>query len=100
LTRCAEDAALVVSALAVPDIRDGHSMNFPRRTASVAEPISIAEVKIGVPRGAITDRTELEPVMAAFENALSKLAPALQRLFDGLTTGSGAVLCPACCCGV
>ena len=92
LTRCAEDAALVVSALAVPDIRDGHSMNFPRRTASVAEPISIAEVKIGVPRGAITDRTELEPVMAAFENALSKLSKAGARIMDPCDLPSAAQL--------
>jgi amidase len=82
LTRSVEDAALVASVLAGPDIKDTASL-----VASKAMPGSLSceglrHIRVGVMRRQIADREEFLPVMSFFENVLKKLSVAGATMID------------------
>jgi amidase len=74
LTRSAADAALVMKALAGPDIRDSITLATAYSTLSKFHLSDVTGARIGVMRRAQADRPEFRAVMPAFENALSRLS--------------------------
>jgi amidase len=79
LTRCAEDAALLVSVLAGADVRDSLSLS---RTLDDSPDLALNRLRIGVPRRTIIDHPDFAAVMPAFEQALSALSAAGARIID------------------
>jgi amidase len=74
ITRSAADAALVMDALAGPDVRDTATLETALRFQPSMHLADLAGVRIGVLRRAQADRPEFQAVMAEFENALSRLS--------------------------
>ena len=81
IARSLQDAALVFAAIEGADSRDTATF-----AASVGEraasPVSIAGVRIGVPRCAIASRPDYSGVLAAFEDVLSRLSRAGAIIVD------------------
>ena len=80
LARSVTDAALVAAVMAAPDPRDSLSLFVGR---SLSPPIgTIAGLRIGVPRRAITDRPDLVDLLPLFESVLSRLSRAGAMVVD------------------
>ncbi len=72
LCRTAEDAALILDAIAGPDPRDAASAQHPVPAYHAGLTGSLAGVRIGLPRAVFYDRAQ-EPVVAVVEKALRVL---------------------------
>jgi len=82
LARSVEDAALVASVLAGPDIRDTWSLFAQGIALGSLKCEGLAGVRIGVPRRQIADRKKFAELMPLFEAALSGLSKAGARIVD------------------
>jgi len=82
LTRSVEDAALVASILAGPDMRDTASLLSSRGMPGSFNCQGPKDIRVGVMRRQMADREELLPFLPFFENVLKKLSTAGVSLID------------------
>jgi len=82
LTRSVEDATLVASVLAGPDMKDTASLIFSKATLGSLSCEGLRQIRVGVMRRQIADREEFLAVMPFFENVLKKLSIAGATMID------------------
>ncbi len=82
LTRSVEDAALVASVLAGPDMKDTLSLMASKVMPGSLTCQGLKHVRVGVMRRQMADREEFLPVMPFFENVLKKLSMAGALIID------------------
>jgi amidase len=82
LTRSVEDAALVASILAGPDMRDTASLLSSRGMPGSFNCQGLKDIRVGVMRRQMVDREELLPFLPFFENVLKKLSTAGASIID------------------
>jgi amidase len=82
LTRSVEDAILVASILAGPDMRDTASLMSSRGVPDSLGCQGLKDIKVGVMRRQVADREEFLSVMPFFENVLKKLSTAGASIID------------------
>jgi len=82
LTRSVEDATLVASVLAGPDMKDTASLISSKATLGSLSCEGLRQIRVGVMRRQIADREEFLAVMPFFENVLKKLSIAGATMID------------------
>ena len=82
LTRSVEDAALVASIMAGPDMKDTASLMASKVMPGSLTCQGLKHIRVGVMRRQMADREEFLPVMPFFENVLKKLSAAGASIID------------------
>jgi len=82
LTRSIEDAQIVMRAIGLADAGDAMTLVAARSVRSAPLFERLAQIRIGVPRRAMSERAEFEPVRPLFESVLSRLRSAGATVVD------------------